>query len=253
LDYAARKGLLTSFQLNKSINILNEHPVPNPWQTKSTDRFVLKWIKCHLSARITPRLVRVKWLRPWMITISSAFIGIVGGVVFALGLGWLAGLIAAASQILGGVDGQFARLTKMQSASGAFLDSVLDRYVDGAMVIGLILYLIRLPIPIPPWQLLILGSLALIGSNLMSYSMARAQSLGIQLDRPTLANNLVNKGTRTTVIVLCCFGTLFWPPMPMVALCYLSFYINLEVVRRLFRASRLSPIHPERADSKNAS
>jgi len=220
--------------------MLNEHPNTSSWQTKPTDRFVLKWIKCHLSARITPTLVRVKWLRPWVITISSAGLGVVGGVVFALGLGWLAGLIAATSQILDGVDGQFARLTGMKSVSGAFLDSVLDRYAEGAMVIGLIVYLIRLPITIPLWQLLILGSLALIGSNLMSYSIARAQSLGIQLDGPTLANNLANKGTKTTVIVLCCFVSLFWPPMPIVALCYLALYLNLVVVRRLFRASRLS-------------
>lgn len=218
---------------------MNEHPVPISWQTKPTDRFVLKWIKCYLSARITPTLVKVKWLRPWMITISSAGLGVVGGVIFALGLGWLAGLIAAASQILDGVDGQFARLTGMQSVSGAFLDSVLDRYADGAMVIGLIVYLIRLPIAIPLWQLLVLASLALIGSNLMSYSIARARSLGIQLDGPTLTSSLANKGTKTTVIVLCCFGSLFWPPMPMVALCYLAFYLNLVVVGRLFRASRL--------------
>lgn len=62
-----------------------------------------------------------------------------GGVVFALGVAWLAGLIAAMAQILDGVDGQFARLRGEQSKSGAFLDSVLDRYADGAMVIGMIL------------------------------------------------------------------------------------------------------------------
>ena len=232
--------------------MLNEHPVSSPWQTKPTDRFVLKWIKCNLSARITPILVRAKWLRPWVITISSAGLGMVGGVVFALGVGWLAGLIAATSQILDGVDGQFARLSGKQSVSGAFLDSVLDRYSDGAMVIGLIVYLIRLPIAIPLWQLLVLGSLALIGSNLVSYSTARAESLGIQLDGSTLANSLANKGTRTTVTVLSCFGSLFWPPMPMVALFYLAMYINMVVVRRLLQASRLSPNHPELANSKDA-
>jgi hypothetical protein len=64
-------------------------PVPSLWQTKPTDRFVLKWIKCHLSARITPRLVRVKWLRPWMITVSSASLGVLAGVAFAMEWGWL--------------------------------------------------------------------------------------------------------------------------------------------------------------------
>ncbi len=232
--------------------MLNKHPVSSPWQTKPTDRFVLRWIKCYLSARITPMLVKVTWLQPWTITISSTGLGVLGGVVFALGLGWLAGLITAASQILDGVDGQFARLTGKQSVSGAFLDSVLDRYADGVIVIGLIIYLIRLPVAIPLWQLLALGSLALIGSNLISYSTARAESLGIQFDVSTLANSMANKGTRTTVTVLSGFGSLFWPPMPMVALLYLALYINLVVVRRLFQASRLSPVHPEPANSKDA-
>ena len=216
--------------------MLNENPSSNPWKTKPTDRLILKWIKCHLSARITPRLTVVKWLRPWMITISSTVLGVVGGVVFALGVGWLAGLIAACSQVLDGIDGQFARLRGEQSISGALLDSVLDRYSDGAMVVGLTIYLVRLPTFFPLWLFLVLGAMALIGSNLISYSTARAESLGIETDVSTLANSMANKGTRTTVTVLSGFGSLFWSPMPIVALLYLALYINLVVVRRLILA-----------------
>lgn len=188
------------------------------WQTKPTDRFVLKWIKVHLSARITPRLVSWGWLRPWMITLSSSTLGVIGGVVFALGSGWLAGCMAAIAQVLDGVDGQFARLTGDQSAGGAFWDSVLDRYAEGAMVIGLVVYLIQLPLPMPLWLLLILGSLALIGSNLTSYTASRAKDLGIDLGKPSLGS----KGTRFTVMVLCGWGSLLWPSLPVVALCYLG-------------------------------
>ena len=167
-----------------------------------------------------------------MITISSALVGVLAGVVFALGWAWLAGLIAAASQVLDGVDGQFARLTGRQSTTGAFLDSVLDRYPDGAMVIGLVIYLVRLPAPIPLWLTLALGSLALIGSNLVSYGSARAESLGIDLGKPTLAS----KGTRTTVMALCAIASLIWPPMPLVALLYLVIHTNGVVVKRLIEA-----------------
>lgn len=212
--------------------MIDDHSNPNSWQTKPTDRFVLRWIKCHLSARVTPRLVSVHWLRPWMITISSALVGVLAGVVFALGCAWLAGLIAAASQVLDGVDGQFARLTGRQSTTGAFLDSVLDRYPDGAMLIGLIIYLVRLPAPIPLWLTLTLGSLALIGSNLVSYASARAESLGIDLGKPTLAS----KGTRTTVMALCAIASIIWPPMPLVALLYLVIHTNGVMVKRLIEA-----------------
>src|SRR5208283_438293 len=100
------------------------------WQTKPTDRFVLKWIKINLSAPITPLLVEFRWLKPWMITVASTVIGISSGLTLAVGWGFLAGLLAAAAQILDGVDGQFARFTGRESRAGAFLDSVLDRYTD---------------------------------------------------------------------------------------------------------------------------
>ena len=207
------------------------------WKTKPTDRFVLKWIKCHLSARITPRLTTITWLKPWMITICSSCLGVMGGVVFGLGWGWLAGLLGICSQVLDGVDGQFARLTGSQSAAGAYLDSVLDRYSDGAMLIGLFVYLLHLPLLIPLWQMLILGSLAFIGSNLVSYSSAKAESLHIDLGKPTLAS----KGTRMAVMILCGLGSLLWAPLPIVALCYLAVHPNVAVMNRIFQSFRSNP------------
>ena len=210
------------------------HKDDETWHTKPTDRFVLKWIKINLSARITPKLLPCGWLRPWMITLFSSALGVTAGVVFALGTGWLAGWIAAFAQIMDGVDGQFARLTKRQSAGGAFCDSVLDRYADGAMVIGLVIYLTQIPLLIPLWLLLILGSLSFIGSNLISYSKQRAGNLGIDLGK----ENLASKGTRTTVMILCAWGSLFWPSLPVVALFYLVLHPNLVVIGYLIRAQR---------------
>jgi len=205
--------------------------VDTPWQTKPTDRFVLKWIKTHLSAHITRRLTPLGWLRPWMLTLLSSLLGVSAGVIFALGWGFLAGWVAACAQVFDGVDGQFARLTGQQSKEGAFWDSVLDRYADGAMVIGTTLYLVRLPFALPLWLLLVLGGLALIGSNLVSYTSARAESLGMDLGKPTLAS----KGTRTTVMILCAWGSPLWPGMPILALFYLAVHPNITVIRRLRR------------------
>ncbi|MDZ7579749.1 MAG: CDP-alcohol phosphatidyltransferase family protein [Deltaproteobacteria bacterium] len=203
----------------------------NSWKTKPTDRFVLKWIKLNLSARITPRLLAWPWLSPRMITISSALLGSLAGLVFALGAGWLAGIIAAAAQVLDGVDGQYARLTDRVSKGGAFWDSVLDRYADGALVIGLVVYLIRLPLPLPPGILIFLGSLALIGSNLVSYSSARAETLGLEFGPPTLAS----KGTRASIMILSAFFSFIWSGLPIVALVYLVIHPNATVMMRLMK------------------
>lgn len=204
------------------------------WRTKPTDRFVLKWIKCRICAGITPRLTSIPWLRPWMITVLSAGLGVLAGVLFALGYGCLAGAAAAAGQIMDGVDGQFARLTGRQTRAGAFLDSVLDRYADGSLVIGMVIYLVRLHLSVPVWAVLLFGALALIGSSLISYTSARAEVLGIDLGPPTLAS----KGTRTSVVVLCGLGSLFLPSLPMAALAYLVLHTNVVVAVRLVRSLR---------------
>jgi phosphatidylglycerophosphate synthase len=211
------------------------------WRTKPTDRFVLKWIKCRLSARITPRLVRWPWVRPWQITLTSVALGCLGGIVFALGFGFPAGVLAAAAQILDGVDGQFARLTGRVSPGGAFWDSVLDRYADGAMIIGLVVYLVRLPAPTPPGLLIFLGALALMGSNLISYSSARAETLGLDLGRPTLAS----KGTRSSVMIVCALLSVVRADLPLVALAYLVLHPNVVIAVRLLKTAKSSPVHPE--------
>ena len=204
------------------------------WQTKPSDRFILKWIKVHLSARITQEILPWSWPDPWMVTVFSAVLGTAAGVVFASGWAGFAGCIAAVSQVLDGVDGQLARLTGRQTNAGAFWDSLLDRYTDGSMVIGLTVYLFQLPAPLPFWLLLALGAVALIGSNLISYSSARAENLGIDLGQPTLAS----KGTRMTVMIVCAWGSLFWPPLPLVALVYLVGHTQLVVIHRLILVHR---------------
>lgn len=215
------------------------------WKNKPSDRFVLRWIKYRLCARISPALARVPGLAPWMLTAASAALGVTAGALFALRLGWQAGLVAAASQILDGADGQVARLTGRATRAGAFLDSVLDRYADGAMVIGLTVYAMRLGTAIPVWLLLAVGFLAISGSNLMSYGQARADSLGIDLG----ALSLASKGTRTTIVVLCGIGSAAWRPLPVAALCYLAVHPNVETARRLLCAFRSSD--RSRADSRS--
>ena len=207
------------------------------WQTKPSDRFILKWIKLNLSSRVTGRVVRLYWIRPWMITASSAALGTLAGVVFGLGIGWLAGLMAAVAQVLDGVDGQMARLNNMASPEGAFLDSVLDRYPDGAMMIGMIVYLIRLPEIWSRGWIIFLGAAALIGSNLVSYATARADSLDLDLGPPTLAS----KGTRTTVMVVGALGSVAYAPLPLVSLIYLAIHPNIVLGVRIYRVFKGRP------------
>jgi len=215
-------------------------PHREDWQTKPTDRFVLRFIKENISAQITPALTGVAAITPMMVTAASAFLGVTAGALFALGWGWIGALVAAAAQILDGVDGQLARYTGQESEEGAYWDSVLDRYADGALVIGLAVYLARLPyFPVPVWIIVLMGAMAIIGCNLISYTTARAESLKLDIGPPTLAS----KGTRTTVIVICGLVSLVLPQFPLVALAYLALHPNSEVILRLARASKEEAPH----------
>jgi phosphatidylglycerophosphate synthase len=202
------------------------------WRTKPTDRFVLKWIKLHLAAHVTPWLAGAGWVRPVHVTVASALLGVTAGVLLAVRCGWQAGCVAAVAQVLDGVDGQLARLTQRASRAGAFWDSVLDRYADGALMIGATIYALRVSVGVPAWLVAAAGALALIGGGLISFSSARAAALGIDLGAPTLAS----KGTRTGVMILAAWATLIWRGAPLLALGYLALHTNVEVMRRLRRA-----------------
>ncbi len=202
------------------------------WKTKPTDRFVLRWIKTNLSSRVTQALLKYSALRPWMITSFSMATGILAGVLFSFNVGFLGGLMAAVSQVFDGVDGQFARLTDRVANSGAFLDSVLDRYSDGALVMGLIIFNLKNNSEWGTGVLIALGTLALIGSSLISYTSARAQNLGINFGKPTLAS----KGTRTTIVAISGLLSPISSLIPLSALAYLVCHTNVVVLFRVYKA-----------------
>jgi CDP-diacylglycerol--glycerol-3-phosphate 3-phosphatidyltransferase len=218
---------------------------PLDWRNKSTDRFVLRWIKRYLSAPVSVLLNRVPGVRPWTATAASALAGAAAGAILALGYAWQAGVVAAAAQILDGVDGQLARLKGISSPGGAFLDSVLDRVTDGALVLGTIIYLVRRPPPFPYYfpAVVALGFVAVVASGLVSYSAARVGELGLKLPaKPTLAS----KGTRVTVIVLCALATALWEYALLAGLLYLAIHPTAAVVKRILTVSRSDRIERPR-------
>ena len=207
------------------------------WKTKPTDRFALKFIKLHISAPISLRLVRLlPGVRPAVLTFSAAGLGIGGGIAFGLGLAWLGASLAALAQILDGMDGQVARLTGTASSAGALLDSILDRYMDFFLLFGILFHCLRYSSSVgwgetvvgPGW-LIVLAGLAAVGSSQVSYTTARAASLNLEYSRPEYAG----KGSRTAVIVICGFFTPFWIHFPLIALIYLAIHPNLAVIRSM--------------------
>ena len=204
------------------------------WKTKPTDRFVLRLIKVYISAPISQLLVRVlPDIRPVVLTFLAAGLGISGGIAFGMGFAWLGALLAALAQILDGTDGQVARLTGTVSSSGAFLDSILDRYMDFSLLFGILFHCLRYSsgfgwgeIVLGPGWLIVIGGLAAVGSSQISYATARAASLDLAFSRPEYAG----KGSRTTAVIICGLLTPFWIHFPLVALLYLAIHPNIAVI-----------------------
>jgi hypothetical protein len=109
------------------------------------------------------------------------------------------------------------------------------------MVIGLVVYLIRLPAAFHAGLLIVLGALALIGGNLISYSSARAEALGLNLGKPTLAS----KGTRSSVIIVFALLSAVQAELPLAALVYLVLHPNAVIVGRLIRTAKGGKTQPD--------
>ena len=91
-------------------------------------------------------------------------------------VGWAGGLILFAG-LFDMLDGQVARLGNMKSTFGALYDSVLDRYSELVMFLGICYYLVAHHYFLSS----IFAFVALIGSMMVSYVRARAEGLGVDI------------------------------------------------------------------------
>ena len=112
-------------------------------------------------------------VHPNILTLIGLLINIFAMVLFAKGIFLWAGLVIVFAGIFDMVDGEVARRTKRVTKFGAFFDSVIDRYSDMLLLLGLVIWYAKIN------RIFYVGltGLVLIGSVLTSYTRARAESL----------------------------------------------------------------------------
>ena len=110
---------------------------------------------------------------PNVITSAGLVGNILAGVMIAMGQLFWGGIIAMVTAPFDALDGTMARLRNESSRYGAFVDSVTDRYSEFALYSGLLVYFIMTG----TWQDALLVFFAAIGSILVSYVRAKAESL----------------------------------------------------------------------------
>lgn len=123
---------------------------------------------------------------PNLVTITGLILNVGVAIIFIKGaeegnrgdlsyVGWAGALILFAG-LFDMLDGQVARLGNMSSKFGALFDSVLDRYSELIMFLGICYYLISKHYFISSLSAFI----AMIGSMMVSYTRARSEGLGIE-------------------------------------------------------------------------
>lgn len=115
---------------------------------------------------------------PNTITTVGTLLTVAAGVVYATGHIMTAGWIMAVTAFFDVVDGEVARRTGRSTVFGAFYDSSLDRVADGALMAGLTVFYATNPIH-QNLYMMVVCLCGIIGTFLVSYTRARAESLGI--------------------------------------------------------------------------
>jgi phosphatidylinositol phosphate synthase len=115
---------------------------------------------------------------PNSITTVGTLLTVAAGVVYATGHIMTAGWIMAATAFFDVVDGEVARRTGRSTVFGAFYDSSLDRVADGALMAGLTVFYATNPVH-QNLYMMVVCLCGIIGTFLVSYTRARAESLGI--------------------------------------------------------------------------
>ncbi|MCL4402108.1 MAG: CDP-alcohol phosphatidyltransferase family protein [Acidobacteria bacterium] len=166
----------------------------------------------------------VRWLalsriHPNVLTFIGLLINIVAAFLFAAGNFRWAAVVVIGAGLFDMVDGRVARETNRVTRFGGFFDSVVDRYSDLALLVGLLVYYAS----INRFFYIVLTAIVMTGSVMVSYSRARAEC--------TIPKCKVGFLERPERIVLIIIGALFDRMAPV--LWVIAILSNLTVIHRM--------------------
>ena len=160
-------------------------------------RVINPLVKLLIRAGLTPNMVTTIGL---LLNIGVSIIFIAGAEEGKRGdlsyVGWAGALILFAG-LFDMLDGQVARLGNMSSRFGALYDSVLDRYSELILFLGICYYLVAHHYFLSS----LVAFIGMIGSLMVSYTRARAEGLGIECK-----DGLMQRPERVILIAVSALG-----------------------------------------------
>ena len=158
-------------------------------------------------------------INPNVLTFIGLVINIVAATFLAIGSFRIAGGVILFAGLFDMVDGRVARATNQVTRFGGFFDSVLDRYSDLALLMGLLVYYGTINRPF----YVVLTAIVMAASVMISYTRSRAENI-----IPTCKVGFLERPER---IVLLIIGALFDRMAPI--LWVIAVLGNLTVVHRM--------------------
>jgi CDP-diacylglycerol--glycerol-3-phosphate 3-phosphatidyltransferase len=165
-------------------------------------------------------------VRPNHLTVVGLGVSILAACALAGGRLRVCAVLLALAGLFDFFDGSLARLANRVSAFGAFLDSVVDRYSDLVVLVGAVLYYERQADATG----VLLTLITLVGTVMVSYTKARAQSVGLACEI-----GLMERPERLIVLIA---GAAFNVVTP--AMVVLAVLTNLTAVQRILHTRRAS-------------
>lgn len=163
-------------------------------------------------------------LMPNTVTIIGLIGNTIGAIFLANGQMTIGGILILLMGPVDALDGSMARLRGEPSEFGAFVDSVTDRYSELVIFGALLFYYIQQD----EWLPALLAYLAAAGAVLVSYTRARAQSLGFETKV-----GILTRFERYLVLAPCLVFNI-----PQVALWILAVLGNLTAIQRIYDVRR---------------
>jgi archaetidylinositol phosphate synthase len=158
---------------------------------------------------------------------------VVAGATFAMGRPFEGGLLLLFSGVFDILDGGVARAKGIITPFGGVLDSVCDRYSDGLMFLGIIAGAVNGRLVLPPIMQIeswLWAGFALIGSFLVSYTRARAESAGCR----KLSVGIAERTERMIILALGALaGFLGW------AIVLIAVFSHITIIQRVLRAKSI--------------
>lgn len=164
-------------------------------------------------------------LTPNIVSLIGLTLALLSAFTFALAQRqplWilLATIMFLISGFCDALDGVIARIFQQITILGGFLDSLLDRYSDAAVYAGLIIGGLCNPI----W-----GLASLTGSVMVSYSRARAEAIGIEMESIGIAE----RAERMLILSVASIAAIFWIEALNIGIILLAFLSNFTVLQRV--------------------